>query len=395
MRDQSPTPAGPKTGRGPFLTLLIGLLATGCQRVEEITRYTVPKEPSTGAPHAAEHPAASSAPHVSTSGPQRMLASMLPEGEQVWFFKLVAPAAMVAEVADGFRSLMASVTLTGGSGGPSWTLPEGWRQKPASGMRFATIEVTTTKGPLELSVTPLRASGEFRAYALANVDRWRQQLGLDPTTMERLFGSSGQPGELTEVKGANGQTVLLVDLTGEGPGVETGMADSVTPSSPPVAGASATAAGPAASAGLEYETPPGWTPGKPDSLRRAAFEVSRDGQTAETTVITLPAGSGDLLSNVNRWRQQVGLEPLDATALPAQLKDVEVHGAKGQLVELVGPAGTQKQEAILGVICPVDQEVWYIKMKGDAALVAQERDAFQAFVRSVRFAGRDGANHGP
>ncbi len=58
--------------------------------------------------------------------------------------------------------------------GVAWALPKGWTQERGSGMRFATVR--TAEG-LEISVVTLggAAGGE-----LANVNRWRGQLGLPP-----------------------------------------------------------------------------------------------------------------------------------------------------------------------------------------------------------------------
>ncbi len=58
--------------------------------------------------------------------------------------------------------------------GIAWSMPERWTQERGSGMRFATIR---TADALEISVVTLggAAGGE-----LANVNRWRGQLGLPP-----------------------------------------------------------------------------------------------------------------------------------------------------------------------------------------------------------------------
>ena len=48
---------------------------------------------------------------------------------------------------------------------------------------------SAAKGPLELTATPLKMSGgDFNDYVLANVNRWRQQLGLPTTSKTKLFG---------------------------------------------------------------------------------------------------------------------------------------------------------------------------------------------------------------
>jgi hypothetical protein len=324
-----------------------------------------------------------------------MLAAMLREGENVWFFKVLGAAPAVAETLEGVKGLLGTVALEPGQEGPKWDLPAGWTQKPASGMRFATVEIPTSQGTIELTVTPLRAVGEPQEYALANVNRWRQQLGLGPIEATEAFGAEGRPGAVVELEARGGKRLQFVDLAGEG-AAETAAAAAAHPpldgsGGPlPAPGVAVGAAGP----GLTYATPEGWTAGKTDGMRKAAFVVQDGSASAEVTVIALAAGSGDLLSNVNRWREQVGLAPIDATALAGAVTEMAVHDAKGQYVELVGPPEAPARESTLGVIVPRGDQEWYFKMKGEAGLVERQREAFKAFVRSVQFARVDGADHG-
>ena len=66
-----------------------------------------------------------------------------------------------------------------------WTLPKGWTETPGNGMRFATLN-PPGPGKIELSVVclPGQAGGE-----LANVNRWRGQIGLEPTDEKALAAS--------------------------------------------------------------------------------------------------------------------------------------------------------------------------------------------------------------
>lgn len=76
-----------------------------------------------------------------------------------------------------------------GAGGSdlTWTAPAGWTARPAEGMRLATFVIPTSGGSAELSVTafPGPAGGP-----LANVNRWRGQLGLPPLAAGDLAGHS-------------------------------------------------------------------------------------------------------------------------------------------------------------------------------------------------------------
>lgn len=94
----------------------------------------------------------------------------------------------------------------------AWTLPAGWRQAPGEGMRRATILIPSADGPVELSVVvlPGPAGGE-----LANVNRWRGQLGLGPAAQageRRVAGAAGSA-LLVEFTGAAGKGLLGAILT--------------------------------------------------------------------------------------------------------------------------------------------------------------------------------------
>jgi hypothetical protein len=121
-------------------------------------------------------------------------------------------------------------------------------------------------------------------------------------------------------------------------------------------------------------------------MRKAAF-IAKDGEsTAEITVIDLAAGAGDLLSNVNRWRGQVGLDPLDEATLDQQLVDIPVDDVSGQYVEMFSPASVDPTKAILGVIAVRQERAWFFKLTGTSALAATEKERFLEFVKSTKFA---------
>lgn len=119
--------------RSPLLVVGALLAGLGC-RQEGITHARVPKETAAVAP----------APH--SQGP-------------------AAPM--------GAGEVPAPPTPTGNAA-LKWTLPKGWSEEMVGGMRYATLKAPAT-GKLDISVVflPGAAGGE-----LANVNRWRGQIGL-------------------------------------------------------------------------------------------------------------------------------------------------------------------------------------------------------------------------
>ena len=121
-------------------------------------------------------------------------------------------------------------------------------------------------------------------------------------------------------------------------------------------------------------------------MRKAAFVVDDGGKSVEITVISLPSQAANMIvANVNRWRGQLGLPPAGAKELAAEIKTLPVGDAIGSYVTIVGPKDHGPPTAIFGVIAPRGDQVWFVKMRGDAALARREQPHFEAFVKSIQF----------
>jgi hypothetical protein len=152
--------------------------------------------------------------------------------------------------------------------------------------------------------------------------------------------------------------------------------------------ASTTAVSGSAQPQLTWTTPSGWTEVTPSEMRVASFKVAgANGKSADVSVIPLPGLPGSDEANVNRWRGQVGLAAATPEELKKSAENVEAASQPAQLYDLAGKTPGQGESArILGVIQHRDDAVWFFKMTGDADLVEQQKPAFIAFLKSVKFA---------
>ncbi|OYW25126.1 MAG: hypothetical protein B7Z55_00245 [Planctomycetales bacterium 12-60-4] len=353
----------------------------GCKPDSQITQYAIPKPESIQLPPPENLPPTQGSPAAKPSRPERMLGAIVAREKQLWFFKLTGPIDPVGARADEFRAYLMSLRYDD-KDEPSWTLPEGWRQQPGSGMRFATLLVGDEE-PLELSVIALpNVGGELAPQILANVNRWRGQLTLPPIDLDQL-------GKDTEtVTTPDGVEVTVVDYTGVTKGDGMMSAPFARGMGFPGMGAGATAAPlelPSAPAQVKYETPDGWEVGKVGGMRKAALDITDGAQKAEVTVIDLAEEAGERLPNVNRWRGQIGLEPVTAEELAKTMHEIPVGSLTGDYVELVGPADAAKPQTILGVIVEHGGKAWFLKLQGDSELALAQKAKFEAFVKSVRF----------
>ena len=127
-----------------------------------------------------------------------------------------------------------------------------------------------------------------------------------------------------------------------------------------------------------WTVPARWEEKAPTSMRLGNFTAGA-GQ-AQITVMTFPGEVGGLLANVNRWRGQSGLPPVDADGLADVTQQVTISGTPATLVEAVG-----EKTASYSVFHPVGNATWFYKISGPSEVVTPENAAFRAFLESIQF----------
>ncbi len=363
-----------------------GMVMAGCGgQGGEIRTYDVPKPDVLIARHG-QPPPPLAAPATATSAatvPARTLGAIIPRGQRAWFIKLIGPVEAVAAEADAFSAMVRSVTFSDQDNAPpTWTTPEGWREdarpSTATSVAYKTLLAGEHEdGPLEVTITPLPVQADEATMILDNVNRWRRQLGLAEIAGEQVA-------QTTERIPYDGGEAILVDLIGKrqpASGQPPFAAMAGGPSAAPVG----PAAGPAPTGQLHYDVPPGWTAGAGSTLSLAAFDVASDGQRAKVTITPLTGDGGDVLDNLNRWRGQVGLGPIQRDALVSQSDVIEADGRRGLYFRVLGGDLTAPDSAILVAVLPVGGQSYFIKLIGQGALAVREEPRFKQFVESLRF----------
>jgi hypothetical protein len=246
-------------------------------------------------------------------------------------------------------------------------------------MRFATLLLGPRDQPLELTVTKLGRQGDDKLEegVLQNVNRWRGQMGVAPVEANQLK-------EVAVKREVNGVTSYRVDMVGprsgktsRGPMMGARGARPPRPEAPP-AGNEPKGGEP------RYDLPRGWEPARPDAFSLQAFTVSDGGQTARITVTPLGPDPGSLVANINRWRQQqLHLPPVTPEQALALVHKMQVGGVEAVYFDDAGKGPAAQR--MLVVILPQGDRTWFFKMLGPADLVGRQKDAFEAFVKSVRF----------
>lgn len=153
------------------------------------------------------------------------------------------------------------------------------------------------------------------------------------------------------------------------------------PGAEAMAGATvATAEGPS----LTWTAPASWRPKGGSTMRKGSYAVGpADGPAGDLAVTAFPGDVGGDLANVNRWRGQMQLPPIDGQELAGALEALEVNGLKILVADIDGGANAER---LLGAIVPFNGATWFFKLVGPAAVVAAEADAFRAMLQTIRVA---------
>jgi len=135
------------------------------------------------------------------------------------------------------------------------------------------------------------------------------------------------------------------------------------------------------------KVPEDWRPGGGSAMRRASYRVAGEGAaTADVSLIILGGAAGGTLGNVNRWRGQLGQEPLDAAGLEKAVQRLATKCGEAAVVDIEGIAPGADPAAdgrTVAAIVEREGETWFFKMRGNAKVVANEKQRFLEWVASV------------
>jgi hypothetical protein len=321
---------------------VVGALVAGCRPDEPVRRYAAPKDST-----------------------WRMVAAVVPGPDSTWFFKVVGPSARLESERASVGAFAAGLRVEGGS--LKWTLPAGWTEEAGKGDRVATLRFGKSEPRLELAVT--RLEGEAGGV-LANVNRWRRQMGKDPVAESDLPTT-------TSTIDAGGLRVTMVELESLRKPAPAPMMDGA---------ARAEREGPSLEqirAMFSYELPSGWRDNPtPGGGRILEFQA---GEGATVSLSILGGDAGGLLSNVNRWRVQAGLGPVDEEAAQRLVRGFGLMGQDGHFVELPG-----REKSIHCAFSLGPPFSMFVKLEGAPAAVNGQKSAFEIFARSLRFNRKHG-----
>ena len=291
------------------------------------------------------------------------------------------------------------------------TTPPNWEGQPLSQMRQASFLAKGDNGAVaDISLVSL---GSAAGNVLENVNRWLGQLGQPPVTeqklgeiAQRLHTSLGdmtivdlaglpdnadpsRDGRIIAAMLTTANSTLFFKMRGNADLAEAQKADFIkwvaaVCDAQTQTGSSQVAAAPqqtTTTPTIKWTTPEGWTEVPPSSMRYASFNAAaEEGGKIDISVVTFPGDGGSDADNVNRWRGQIGLAPVDANAVTSQVAPLKTGDTTFSTTDIAG-----NKTRTIAAWTRRDGRVWFFKATGPTAAVEKEKPNFVKFIESIRF----------
>lgn len=143
---------------------------------------------------------------------------------------------------------------------------------------------------------------------------------------------------------------------------------------------------------LVWTTPAGWTEGQVTQMRLIDLKFGPNSE-GECYLSAMPGPAGGVAANLNRWRGQLGLEPLSEADIEKLPKKPFMGTEAYYLVadgdyKNVGQEAASKDYRLVGLLQQAPELTLFVKMTGPRALVEANMVAFEGFVASINFRKR-------
>ncbi len=287
--------------------------------------------------------------------------------------------------------------------------PSTWEPQPLSQMRQASFLVKGDNGAVaDISLVSL---GSAAGNVLDNVNRWLNQLGQPPVNESKLEQMSqklttslgevtivdlaGLPKEADPAKDGRiiagmvsaGSSTMFFKMRGNDALTESQKNDFIKwvaavcngqtePTESKTSSMPAMPAQDSSAPRLKWTTPEGWKEVPPSAMRYASFKADN----VDVSIVTFPSDGGSDADNVNRWRQQIGLPPVDAGAVNSKVVPLKTSDASFSTIDISGDKGRT-----IAAWTRRDGRVWFFKATGAGDAIEKEKQRFAKFVESVKF----------
>ena len=132
---------------------------------------------------------------------------------------------------------------------------------------------------------------------------------------------------------------------------------------------------------LSWEKPESWIEKSGHAMRLVSFNVPFSNGIGDLSMTTFEGSSGGVEANVNRWRQQIGLEPLNVSEIKQSSVSRDGKLGKFELFKLVNEKNPDS--AILSAMFHLETSTLFVKLAIDSNGIEETENDFITFCKSI------------
>ena len=128
----------------------------------------------------------------------------------------------------------------------------------------------------------------------------------------------------------------------------------------------------------KWPVPAHWQALPAGEMQQALYLIQSGKLEAQFSIVKLEGDSGSVLANVNRWRRQVNLLPIDAVDLNEHVDELILNNKRFYISK------QRNADVILAAIFKPSLDVtWFFKLQGPDTIIRKETDAFLKVLKTL------------
>lgn len=139
--------------------------------------------------------------------------------------------------------------------------------------------------------------------------------------------------------------------------------------------------------GLNWTAPSNWIEKKPTDFRLASYDIkTSNGDLVDLSITVFPGDAGGIESNVNRWRRQINLSPLNLNAI---MNEALIESSMIGEYYVFDLTNQNNNQGMLATIIPnfnnsnSIKETIFVKMIGSLQVLEELKYEFILFCKSI------------
>ena len=132
---------------------------------------------------------------------------------------------------------------------------------------------------------------------------------------------------------------------------------------------------------LDWEIPPKWKPIDAGTFAKEKYVLQ---DNLQLSISAFPGSAGGLLSNVNRWRQQLNLQAIKITELASYCSTLQTPFKNLTIVTITDSNQANQGRILYVALFDYENEQWFIKVIGSRRSFNSEYPRIIKFLKSIK-----------